>query len=498
MFLAFIPKNTYADTVTSSDFQAQSFSKTVDWYDYVRAYAAQNGYTPPNASQHAYIYANYINVGGFQIFYAGLVNATHNGVFVTIPIQSVFEHFKTPAGKDAITASSFISLVAFRENSTTDVYPNSPDRGDEVYASFSLGVNLAALAGHPAPSYVAGSQIIPLNSTDANHWTWGLKYTNLAAIWWRIIPDPLLPVPLWDASTPRGVAQYSELTFNYALAIDPASKTATLTESYTVGRMTNLWLLTNNPVLHLNSTGTFYLNGSIASPQTIYQYLLQKGVKLSIVLSQKAILASTKTTDTADTGSTVDNDTSTDVTHTGVNTAAQDGEKIFRSDFGVKPQYKLYNYTSDPSQTTGATYNVTTRTVSRHAWAGNPVFFFQNSFVGFLPLFVAHVDPALVQQAKAGLVNFQVSDYLYIISYPSWGGYRIVHDPSYTAFYEPASNIGLLTSIFIAVAVAAGVGGIFAFLFRRKRAASMSMAGSTGPTPGQIPSPVSGPPGPTR
>src|SRR2546430_15598210 len=85
---ALVPKTTNAATVTSTDFQPQSFSKVVDWYDYARLYAAANGFTPPNSTEHAYIYANYITVGGFQLFSAGLVNVTHNNVsFVTIPLQ---------------------------------------------------------------------------------------------------------------------------------------------------------------------------------------------------------------------------------------------------------------------------------------------------------------------------------------------------------------------------------------------------------------------------
>src|SRR5437867_9768676 len=268
MALALVPKTTNAATVTSTDFQTQSFSKVVDWYDYARLYAAANGFTPPNSTEHAYIYANYINVGGFQLFSAGLVNVTHNDVnFVTIPLQTFFEHYKTPGGKDVITASSFISLVAFKDNSTSDIYPNSPDRGDEVYASFSLGVNLSALPNHKP--YTASSQIIPLASTDSNHWAWGLNYTNLNAIWWKVNPDPLFPS--YDALTPRGFAQYSELTFNYALAIDPTAKTATLTTSYTIGRMTDLYILTTRPAIHLNSTGTYNLSGTLNNTQTIYQ-----------------------------------------------------------------------------------------------------------------------------------------------------------------------------------------------------------------------------------
>src|SRR2546427_2202459 len=78
LLTTFTPRYASADTVQNTDFQSQSFSKVVDWYDYVRQYAAANGFTPPSPNEHAYLYANYINVGGFQLFSIGLVNATHN------------------------------------------------------------------------------------------------------------------------------------------------------------------------------------------------------------------------------------------------------------------------------------------------------------------------------------------------------------------------------------------------------------------------------------
>jgi hypothetical protein len=498
MLVAVAPRNAFAATgsgLQSTDFTVQSFSKTVDYYDYVRQYAASQGYNiTAIQNQHAYIYANYINVGGFQLFYAGLVNATdanHNNMNITIPIQTVFEHFKTPGGKDAITASSFLSLVSFQDNGTSDKYPNTPHLNDTIYASFSLGVNLTAITGHKMPSYVDSSHIIPLTSTDSNHWTWGLNYTNLNAIWWRIYPDPnaILPWQLWDALTPRGLAQYSQLSFTYDLAIDPTAKTATLTESYTVGQMTDLWLLTTAPIEHLNSTGTYNAAGTTKlSGTTIYQFLTTGGYKLSIVQSHTAVVANTATTDSEPNGTSVDNDNSVDVSNTSVNTVATGGETVFRSNFAAKPTYQLYNSTSG-AQTT---YNDTVRTVNRKGWGGNPVFWIQNIFMGFLPLFVYHVDPSLFAAAKAGMASFQVANYLYIISYPTWGGYKIVNDPQYEAFYQPAgSSLGLLTVIFIAIAVAAGIGGVFAFLFRRRRAPTTSMSGPSS-TPGQSPGPTPG------
>jgi len=495
MVTTFAPKYASADTVQGSDFQSQTFSKTVDWFDYVRQYAANNGIPCDTNCQnsHAYIYANYVNVGGFQLLYVGLVNATHNGNFVTIPLQTFFEHFKTPGGKDAITASSFLSLVAFKENAST-IYPNSPDRNDTIFASFSLGANLTAFSGHTQPDYVAASQVIPLTSPAPNQWTWGLKYTNLNAVWWKIGVDPLFP--FWDAAYPRGLAQYSELTFTYQLTLDPVLKTATLMSSYTIGKVTNLWIFPPDvpAVIHMNATGTYNLSGAQlpgpAGTTTVYQFLSQSyngysPIKLAIVLANKTILASHTSTDKDATNSTVD-DTDANITRSGVTTTSNDGENVFKTDFSTKPTYQLY----DSSDANPQTYNVTVRSVRRGGWGGNPVFAVQNAFMGFLPLFVAHVDYPLFQQARAGLASFASSDYLYTISYPQWGGTKIVNDPSFTAFYQPTGNAGLLAAIFIAAAVAAGIGGVFAILLRRKKTASMGLAGSIGNVP-QGPAPPS-------
>src|SRR5205807_9774565 len=269
---------------------------------------------------------------------------------------------------------------AFKEISTNDSYPISPDMQDVIYSFFNLGINLTSLKSHNMTTPVSTGHTIPLYSADSNHYTWGLKYTNLTAMRWKVNPDPLFPCCI--PTTPRGLAQYTELTFNYALAIDPGSNTATLTASYTVGRITDLWIVTPSPGVHMNSTGTYNLDGTLHNSTTVYQYMTAKQLKLSVVLSQKAIIAGTTTINNDDSGASVDNDNSTDVTHTALNTAASDGERAFRADFGVKPQYNLFNYTKDPSEATYATYNVNTRTANRAGWGGNPVFWFQNAFMG--------------------------------------------------------------------------------------------------------------------
>ena len=243
------------------------------------------------------------------------------------------------------------------------------------------------------------------------------------------------------------------------------------------------------PALHLNSTGTYYGNGTRVNTQSVYSYLQQRQMKLSIVLANKTILASEKSTDNSETGQNVDNDTTADVSNTAIDTKAADGEPVFKSDFGVKANYMLY----DASDSNPTSVPAVTRTVGRLGWGGNPAFAFQNVLTGFLPLFVAHVAPELYSQAKSGLVDFSVSNYLYIISYPQWNGYKIVHDPDFTAFFQPSQGTGLLTVIFIAIAAAATVGGVVAFLLRKRRTGNIALTSGPATQNPSPPSPSSSP-----
>jgi hypothetical protein len=62
------------DTLLKSDFLQQSFQKTVDYFDYARAYATLHGIsTPDNFDDwHANMYMTYVNTSGIQLLYAGL------------------------------------------------------------------------------------------------------------------------------------------------------------------------------------------------------------------------------------------------------------------------------------------------------------------------------------------------------------------------------------------------------------------------------------------
>jgi hypothetical protein len=374
------------------------------------------------------------------------------------------EHYKTTQGKDVLTSSSFIMLLAFNDTSSS-LFNGSPDKNDNLYASFTLGVNLTNIFGdHNKPSLCTKVSILPLtSSSDKLTWEWGMKYANLTAVWWRMFTDPSNPrfEPL-----PIAITTYQELTFTYKLVINPADHTATVTANYVIGRMTNLWMIywffLIPVVAHYNSTGTYRPNGTKIADKTIYQFLNEQHIKMSIVQFQNSLLLE-GTTKSAFNNKNV-TDTETDVSNGSITTTSGN-EDLFKADFGTKKQYKLFNYTADNSETTSTEYNAVTRTAPRAGFARNPLFALHVGLLKYVPMIVAHIDPQLYQKARDRIVNMTYADYFYITSYPTYGGYRIVHDPVYTAYVAvtasaaPTAPYGLVAVG--CIAAVAAIGGVF-------------------------------------
>ncbi|MFC1487420.1 hypothetical protein ACFLRN_07035 [Thermoproteota archaeon] len=423
-----------ADTLVPSDFQLESWSKNIDFFDYVRVYAAIHGKTPPSENEHAYLNLVYVNSSGLQVLSAGLFNITDEENTITIPIQTTMMHYKSRDGlKDVVTASSFVMLMAFNETGDT-FFEMSPDETDTLYASFSLGYDLDDLFEDSKPDLNSKTEVIPLtSSSDGLVWTWGIRYTDLGALWWKTSIDPDNP-----ARDPRAIALtvYDELTFTYELEIDPETGEATLSMNYTIGKIRNLWIfwwLLVIPIpFHYNSTGCYRLNGQQISTETIHDFIHNQGIQMSIVNFQGTVILD-HTAYFESQGTNVQNE-EVIVDDSEIETFADDGEKILVSNFTTKASYNLFNYTLDPTETSYETYQTRTRTSKITGFAHNPIFAVHTSLMRFIPTVMASIDPELYTQAKDHLLDMNYADYFYITSYPEYGGYRIEHDPSITAY----------------------------------------------------------------
>lgn len=468
-----------ADSLQPSDFSQESWSKTLDFFDYSRAYASANGKTPPPNDWHAFMYLAYINTTGLQLLYGGLSNITLGQASLTIPIQTVMEHYKTKdKGKDVIVASSFIMLMAFNETASNTKYQDSPDAEDNLYTSFSLGRDLSQyFEGSTPPALNSKATVIPLTSSaDKLRWHWGMKYTNLTAIWWRMFINP--NNPHYDA-IPVAITVCDELTFTYDLTLDPVENKATLTANYVIGKMTDLWLITwffLLPIfLHYNSTGCYRPNHTKILDETIYQFLQNQKIKMSIIMFQSSVLLDHKANSFANGKNVTDTDLPVD--NSIISTEAEDGEKIFDTSFNTKKTYNLYNYTADPTEETYSTYDTVTRTSEIEGFARNPIFSIHTSLMRFIPLVVANMHPPLYAEARDNLLDMTRANYFYIISYPTYAGYRIVHDPTFTAYYaatqstlgEQKSPFAGLVALGIVAAVIIVITGIIITVRKRSK-----------------------------
>lgn len=456
-----------ADTLAPNDFKLQSFNKTIDFYDFARSQAASLGKPAPPTNAHAYLYQVYINVSGFQLYYSGLSNITDEQNSITVPVQNFMEHYKTAKGETVLTSSSFIMLLAFNDT-VNSIHDDSPDRNDTLYASFSLGLDINTIFGSDEkPALNTKTTILPMNvSSDKLRWQWGMKYNNLTAVWWRMYTDPSNPryEPL-----PIAITTYEELTFTYSLNIDPSSGKATLSSNYVIGRMTNLWLIQwlfiIPIVVHYNSTGAYTTKGVKLSDETIHQFLTKQHIKMSIVLFQNSLTLNQSTKSTYNNQNVTDAEL--DVSNGAVTTSISN-DKIFETEFGTKKKYSLYNIT-DRSTTQ---YDALTRTTSRAGYAKNPLFNIHVGLLKYIPMIVAHIDPGLYQKAKDHITSMEYADCLFIISYPTYGGYKVVHDPTFTAYIaltaqSATSPFGLI--VFGGIVTAGAVGAVYIVKRRRSK-----------------------------
>jgi len=429
------------DTLVPSDFELDSWQKEIDFFNYVRLYALIHGQTPPPENSHAYLNLAYANVSGLQMLSAGLVNITDEENALNIPIQTTMMHYKSRDGlKDVVTASSFVMLIAFNETEDT-IFEQSPDKNDTLYASFSLGYDLNDLFGdNRAPDLNSKTEIIPLTSSqDGLVWTWGMNYTELAALWWKTSIDPENP-----SKDPRPIALtiYDELSFTYELRINPETGEATLSMNYVIGKMRDLWVFAWIWVIpfpfHYNSTGFYRMNGMQISNETIYDFISSQGIKMSTVNFQATVILDHTAHFEASGSDVQDEDVTVD--DSVIEAFADDGEKVMDADFTTKESYKLFNYTLDSTETTYETYQTTTRTCKIEGFAKNPIFAVHTSLMRFIPVVLASMDPQLYEQAKGHLLDMNYADYFYLTAYPEYSGYRIEHDPTITAYCHLTTN----------------------------------------------------------
>jgi hypothetical protein len=218
--------------------------------------------------------------------------------------------------------------------------------------------------------------------------------------------------------------------------------------------------------------------GRKISDKTIHDFIQDNGLKMSIINFQTSVMADHETYSQTQSGQSV-TDSEIEVTDTSVETYADDGEKIFETDFGTKKTYDLYNYSADSTESSSDAYDSTARTAKIAGFAGNGgLFAYHIGLMKFLPAVVVHMYPALFAKAASTIADMSRADYFYIVAYPEYSGYRVVHDPTFTAYIAATTDTasenqsaGVGGIVVIAVILATVGIAVAVLLSRRKRQA---------------------------
>jgi hypothetical protein len=459
-----------SDLLVQEDFKEQSWSKTVDYLDYVDLYAVTHGMLRPPRGAEANIFMTYVNYSGVQMLYAGLSNITmgYGELSVTLPIQTFMTHYKSEDQKtDTVSASSYIMLMAFNDSKTSNI-EGSPDRNDTLYASFSIGFDLSELLQNDAPALNSQTTPIELTHPEENRWSWGMEYTNLTAIWWNIRIDPGNST---YKSVPVAITVYEKLTFTYNLIFDINNHSAQIVSNYVIGEMTDLWVIDDfvwifPVIVHYNSTGCYRLNKELYSTQTIHQFLEENNISMSMVFFQASATLDHITESSTNGQNVAENEMI--VSDNTITTSTDNDELISSIDFGEKKTYSLINSTSGET----SSYDAIVRTVEKDGFSKNPIFTTHTFLMKYIPLALAHIDESLYNQAKDKLLDMTYADYFYIISYPTYGGYTVDHDPIYNVYFAPTLTINESKTfgafIAIGVIVSLVIVGVVVILRRRK------------------------------
>jgi hypothetical protein len=397
-------------------------------HDYVSYVKNKTGFTLPDvpSGTHVWIYTVYINSSNSQTFYAGFMNFTSDTTNFTMPEQLLIQHFTTRGGDDAIFAASFTLLAT---SNTTD---------NAICGSFTLGKEslLTTLRTHNSsiPDLVSKTSIIPLtHSSDNNTWNWGMRYQNLTTIWWQMF----FTNSSYHAS-PFAVMVFSELTFNYTLTIVPSTLgnpagNITTRADYTIGDVSRVWQVEHNP------SGA--ITGVTSEP--VHSFLAD--MKLSILEHEKTSVYGKPLS--ADSNNMNVHNASLDVSASSINGRAG-GDLIYSTDFARKRNYTLY--TPGPS-----TYATTTMTYSFRGIVDNSIFNDTNGVYALLHRIVSFVPQFLDTKGRSFETTMAGADAVYMISYPHWSGYRIVHDPYFAVFTGNAGGAGEGTSGLLIILVVA-------------------------------------------
>jgi hypothetical protein len=372
----------------------------------------------------------------------------------TVPFQLFGMHYNTPENREVFIAAELAFLMVFNDthNGSSLGANGLPDPGHED-VSYVVPFGVGAILNG---TYLPEAHVHSVQKLGVGHYKFGIQYLNLYAF--------VSPNFLASAVYRTGwIAKFSELTVDYEITMDNTTGVVKAETWYTIGQVTELWLVLLGIPIPVN-------------PRDIPDTMGISIVHFVTVFTSKYQGASTNAT-----GHSIDPDITAPVDEDIVLKVGNDGERAMK--IGTRGTFDLINESS--GQVVRNDQPAMNAIISAHAidlllvaWqlgfgaGAMSVFayalsdYVQGKYTGPLDLAQRSLTPSNED-------GFNAHPLWYVVSFPQWEGYKIVHDPVYTAYTnmngdttsEPLNLGGLVVLLLIVMVV---IVAIVALVTRRK------------------------------
>ena len=390
--------------------------------------------------------ASYVNYEDVQAFLLCLNMVENQNGTGTVPFQLFGLHYRTPENREVFIGAELAFLMVFDDtyNGTGPGANGLPDPGHEdvlYVVPFGVGKTLGG-------AYLPEAHVRPVQKLGEGHYRFGIQYLNLYAF---VSPNFLASMILRTG----WIAKFSELTVDYEITMDNTTGVVKAETWYTIGQVTELWaILLGIPFP--------------ANPRDIPDTMGICAVHFVTVFTSKYQGPATNAT-----GSSIDSDITAPIDDDIVLKVGDDGERAMR--IGTRGSFDLINESS------GAVIKndqpALNAIVSAHAvdllLVGWQLAFGAGAMSVFayaLSDYVQSKYDGPMDLAQRSLLpsnedGFNAYPLWYAVAFPQWDGYKIVHDPAYTAYTnmhldgepEPLNVGGLVILLLIIVAIIAVV-----------------------------------------
>jgi hypothetical protein len=347
-------------------------------------------------------YVNQSNVQAFLIAVKEISNETNKGV---VPYQLFGLHYYTPKGQEVFIGAIFAFLMGYNntydpENGTTEL-----DR-DSLFYIIPFG----------AANAVNNKDYIPktersITKVDNTQYIFEISYKNLYAF--------VVKNPLWSAILKTGyVAKFSELTIRYKITLDEDKGEVRAETFYSIGQVTELWAFILGIPIPVDVTKI---------PETLGVAAVHY---VATFTSYSKIIG-------AGSGKTIETGI-TEPTDEDLNFKIDNDERIFK--IGFRGTYDLIEEAPE-RKTLKSDLNAINLLLKPGI---NDALLVLNQ-LGYSSDLMAIMSYGMSENLQdrfssprdlkqKAIMKFHTNTLWYAVAFPEWGGYRIEHDPTYTAY----------------------------------------------------------------